>query len=46
MASGDQFQRFLFENSQVRGAWVRLNKSYAEIGSQAPYPESVRRALG
>lgn len=46
MASGDQFQRFLFENSQVRGAWVRLNESYTEIGSQAPYPESVRRALG
>jgi len=46
MASGDQFQRFLFEDSQVRGAWVRLNKSYTEIGGQAPYPESVRRALG
>ena len=46
MASGDQFQRFLFEDSQVRGAWVRLNESYAEIGAQAPYPESVRRVLG
>ena len=46
MASGDQFQRFLFEDSQVRGAWVRLNKSYTDIGSQAPYPDSVRRVLG
>ena len=46
MATGDQFQRFLFEDSQVRGAWVRLNKSYAEISNQAPYPESVRRTLG
>ncbi|HKK56502.1 Hsp33 family molecular chaperone HslO [Marinobacter sp.] len=46
MASGDQFQRFLFEHSQVRGAWVRLDESYAQIGAQAPYPESVRRVLG
>ena len=46
MASGDQFQRFLFEESQVRGAWVKLNKSYDDIGSQAPYPDSVRRILG
>lgn len=46
MASGDQFQRFLFEDSQVRGAWVRLNESYTQVGAQAPYPESVRRVLG
>ena len=46
MASGDQFQRFIFEDSQVRGAWVRLNKSYNDIGEQAPYPDSVRRLLG
>ena len=46
MASRDQFQRFIFEDSQVRGAWVRLNDSYSEIGNQAPYPASVRRVLG
>ncbi len=46
MASRDQFQRFIFEDSQVRGAWVKLNDSYSEIGSQAPYPASVRRMLG
>ncbi len=46
MASRDQFQRFIFEHSQVRGAWVRLNASFQEIGGQAPYPDSVRRLLG
>ncbi len=46
MATGDQFHRFIFEGSQVRGAWVRLNKSYTDIGSQAPYPDSVRKLLG
>ncbi len=46
MASRDQFQRFIFEHSQVRGAWVQLNESFQEIGSQAPYPESIRGLLG
>ncbi|MDX1558527.1 MAG: Hsp33 family molecular chaperone HslO [Marinobacter sp.] len=46
MASRDQFQRFIFEHSQVRGAWVQLADSYQEIGSQAPYPDTVRELLG
>ncbi|AOY89612.1 molecular chaperone Hsp33 [Marinobacter salinus] len=46
MASRDQFQRFIFEDSQVRGAWVQLGESYQEIGGQAPYPDSVRSLLG
>ncbi|KXS50892.1 MAG: heat shock protein 33, redox regulated chaperone [Marinobacter sp. T13-3] len=46
MASRDQFQRFLFEHSQVRGAWVQLADSYQTITSQAPYPDSVRQLLG
>lgn len=46
MASQDQFQRFIFENSQVRGAWVRLADSYREIADQAPYPTVVRQLLG
>ena len=46
MASRDQFQRFIFEHSQVRGAWVQLGESYQEIINQAPYPESVRLLLG
>lgn len=46
MASRDQFQRFIFEDSQVRGAWVQLGESFREIGSQAPYPDSIRGLLG
>lgn len=46
MASRDQFQRFIFEQSQIRGAWVRLNDSYTEITSQAPYPDAVKSLLG
>jgi len=46
MASRDQFQRFIFEDSQVRGAWVKLGDSFQEIGNQAPYPDSVRGLLG
>jgi len=46
VASHDQFQRFIFENSQVRGAWVQLGESYREIGAKAPYPDSVRSLLG
>ncbi len=46
MASQDQFQRFIFEHSQVRGAWVQLGDSFREIINQAPYPESVRQLLG
>ena len=46
MASRDQFQRFIFEHSQVRGAWVQLDESYRTIIGQAAYPEPVRHLLG
>ncbi|KEF33030.1 MAG: Hsp33 family molecular chaperone HslO [Gammaproteobacteria bacterium] len=46
MASRDQFQRFIFEDSQVRGAWVQLSESYREITEQAPYPDPIRKLLG
>ncbi|MFV8569663.1 Hsp33 family molecular chaperone HslO [Marinobacter sp. SBS5] len=46
MASRDQFQRFIFEHSQVRGAWVQLGDSYSEITQQAPYPDAIRQLLG
>ncbi len=46
MASRDQFQRFIFEHSQVRGAWVQLGDSYNEITRQAPYPDTIRDLLG
>ncbi|OEY65846.1 Hsp33 family molecular chaperone HslO [Marinobacter sp. X15-166B] len=46
MASQDHFQRFIFEHSQIRGAWVKLGDSYNQITGQAPYPASVRELLG
>ncbi|WP_165857746.1 Hsp33 family molecular chaperone HslO [Marinobacter sp. JSM 1782161] len=46
MALDDQFQRFLFEDSQVRGEWVRLSDSYREILSQAAYPDRIQHLLG
>lgn len=46
MALDDQFQRFLFDNSQVRGEWVRLSDSYRDILSQTDYPDRIRHLLG
>ncbi len=46
MASQDQFQRFIFEHSQVRGAWVQLSDSYTGITQQADYPARVKALLG
>ncbi|MEQ5835796.1 Hsp33 family molecular chaperone HslO [Marinobacter sp. NFXS9] len=46
MALDDQFQRFLFEDSQVRGEWVRLSGSFQEIISQSAYPERIQHLLG
>lgn len=46
MATQDQFQRFIFEHSQIRGAWVQLADCYRDIGNQAPYPSPVRQLLG
>ncbi|MCG8517339.1 MAG: Hsp33 family molecular chaperone HslO [Pseudomonadales bacterium] len=46
MASQDQFQRFIFEHSEIRGAWVQLSDSFREAASQAPYPPTVRQLLG
>lgn len=46
MASQDQFQRFIFEHSQVRGAWVQLTDSYLDVVGQADYPEAVKKLLG
>lgn len=46
MALDDQFQRFLFDDSQIRGEWVRLSTSYQDIVSQADYPAIIQQLLG
>ena len=46
MQANDQFRKFLFEHSQIRGAWVHLTDSYSEILAQTTYPTPVTRLLG
>ncbi|WP_417539790.1 Hsp33 family molecular chaperone HslO, partial [Marinobacter sp.] len=42
----DYTQRFLFENTDVRGEWVGLERSYAEVLAKHSYPEPVAQLLG
>lgn len=42
----DQIQRFLFDDTQVRGEIVSLEAAYAEVLDKQAYPAPVRRLLG
>jgi len=42
----DFTQRFLFDESDVRGELVALERSYAEVLAKHPYPEPVAQLLG
>ena len=42
----DQIQRFLFDNTNVRGELVSLERSYAEVLDRHDYPPVVNRLLG
>ncbi|WP_186667426.1 Hsp33 family molecular chaperone HslO [Pseudomonas sp. L7] len=42
----DFTQRFLFEERDVRGEWVELDKSYREVLARHPYPQPVAALLG
>jgi len=42
----DFSQRFIFDNSDVRGELVSLEASYAEVLAKHPYPEPVAQLLG
>lgn len=46
MSQNDQSQRFLFDNSDVRGEMVDLERSYAEVLAKHPYPQPVAELLG
>ena len=46
MPSADLFRRFIFEHSQIRGAWVHLSNSFAEVAGQADYSNAARQLLG
>ena len=42
----DQIQRFLFDNTNVRGELVTLERAYAEVLDRHDYPPVVNRLLG
>ncbi|WP_280540461.1 Hsp33 family molecular chaperone HslO [Chromohalobacter sp. 11-W] len=42
----DQIQRFLFDDTNVRGEIVNLQQAYAEVLDKHAYPEAVSRQLG
>ncbi|MFW6345004.1 MAG: Hsp33 family molecular chaperone HslO, partial [Halomonas sp.] len=42
----DQIQRFLFDNTNVRGELVTLEQAYAEVLDRHDYPPAVNRLLG
>ena len=42
----DFTQRFIFDDRDVRGEWVSLDQSYAEVLARHPYPKPVAALLG
>lgn len=42
----DQIQRFLFDNTNVRGELVTLEQAYAEVLDRHAYPPAVNHLLG
>ncbi len=46
MLDFDYTQRFLFDDTDVRGEWVGLERSYAEVLAKHSYPEPVAQLLG
>ena len=46
MHEHDLTQRFLFDDTDVRGELVSLGESYAHVLAKHPYPEPVAQLLG
>lgn len=46
MLDSDYTQRFLFDDTDVRGEWVGLERSYVEVLAKHAYPEPVAQLLG
>src|SRR4030081_2926048 len=44
--AGDEVRRFIGENRQVRGRWVRLDAAWRELCAHSDYPQPVRELLG
>ncbi len=46
MIDQDTFQKFLFEELQIRGEWVRLGNSFQQATKNMSYPPEVKTLLG
>lgn len=46
MINNDTFQRFLFEDLQIRGEWVRLGSSFKHATDALNYPKAIKSLLG
>lgn len=46
MLDTDYTQRFLFDDTDVRGEWAGLERSYVEVLAKHTYPEPVAQLLG
>jgi len=42
----DFTQRFIFDDRDIRGEWVALEQSYADVLARHPYPQPVATLLG
>ena len=42
----DFTQRFIFDDRDIRGEWVALDQSYADVLARHPYPRPVAALLG
>jgi len=46
MSDDDLLQRFVIENTRVRGEMVHLNNSWKAVLERYDYPENVKNILG
>ena len=46
MKHSDTFQRFLFDNHQIRGELVRLDKSFKDVKQRKEYPAPLQTLIG
>ncbi len=46
MINNDTFQRFMFDDLQIRGEWVRLGESFHTATQAKNYPETIKSLLG
>ncbi len=46
MIEGDTFQKFLFDDLQIRGEWLRLDTSFKQVIKGKAYPTEISKLLG